>query len=131
LQNYINLFTNDKFSYPCATVFFFLLAMPASVVVAIFGSLIFQNAHRPLAPYSIAHYRSRSCLQQFGWILDPVEALNASPEAGGMQVPLVGDPDWAKPSLVLSLLDVGSGYHLSGGIAGNPTRLLWAPWLMV
>ena len=118
LQNYIDLFTkDDKFFLSLYnTVFFFLLAMPASVVVGIFLAILLNSKLR-----GIAFFRSLFFLPTivpavasaavWMWILNPQWGLlNTSLRLVGLSgPPWLSNPDWAKPSLVLvALWTIGS-----------------------
>ena len=118
LQNYIDLFTkDDKFFLSLYnTVFFFLLAIPASVVVGIVLAILLNAKLR-----GIAFFRSLFFLPTivpavasaavWMWILNPQWGLlNTSLRLAGVHgPPWLSDPDWAKPSLVfVALWTIGS-----------------------
>ena len=118
LQNYIELFTkDDKFFLSLYnTVFFFLLAMPASVIAALALAILLNNhlAGRTFfrslffLPTIVPAVASAAVWM---WILNPQWGLlNLSLRMVGVHgPPWLSSPDWAKPSLVLvALWGIGS-----------------------
>lgn len=118
LQNYIELFTrDDKFFLSLYnTVFFFLLALPASVIAALFlamllnarlqGTTIFRSVF--FLPTIVPAVASAAVWM---WILNPQWGLlNLALRTVGIHgPPWLSNPDWAKPSLVLlALWTIGS-----------------------
>ena len=118
LQNYINLFTNDDkfFLSLYNTVFFFLLAMPASVVVAIFLAILLNSKLRGMTFFRSLFFLPTivpavASAAVWMWILNPQWGLlNTSLRLAGVHgPPWLSDPDWAKPSLVfVALWTIGS-----------------------
>jgi len=117
-QNYVELFTRDDkfFTSLYNTVFFFSLAMPASVVAAFFLALLLNNKL-----HGVTFFRSVFFLPTivptvasaavWMWLLNPQWGLiNAFLRLIGVHgPPWLSSPEWAKPSLVLvAIWTIGS-----------------------
>ena len=118
IQNYVDLFTkDDKFFLSLYnTVFFFLLAMPASVVMAIFLAILLNSKLRGMTFFRSLFFLPTivpavASAALWMWILNPQWGLlNTSLRLVGVHgPPWLSTPDWAKPSLVLvALWTIGS-----------------------
>jgi multiple sugar transport system permease protein len=117
-QNYVELFTrDDKFFLSLYnTVFFFSLAIPASVITALILALLLNNKL-----HGVTFFRSVFFLPTivptvasaavWMWLLNPQWGLvNAFLRLFGLHgPPWLSSPDWAKPSLVfVALWTIGS-----------------------
>jgi multiple sugar transport system permease protein len=118
LQNYIDLFTkDDKFFLSLYnTVFFFLLAMPASVIVGILLAILLNSKLRGMTFFRSLFFLPTivpavASAAVWMWILNPQWGLlNTSLRMIGVHgPPWLSDPQWAKPSLVfVALWTIGS-----------------------
>jgi multiple sugar transport system permease protein len=113
LENYVKLFTrDDKFFISLYnTVFFFLLVLPASVIVALFLALLLNTRLRGTTFFRSVFFLPTivppvASAALWMWILNPQWGLlNLALRALGVHgPPWFSDPDWAKPSLVLMAL---------------------------
>jgi multiple sugar transport system permease protein len=118
LRNYVELFTrDDKFFVSLYnTVFFFLLALPASVVAALFLALVLNAKLRGSTFFRSLFFLPTivpavASAAVWMWILNPQWGLlNLLLRVVGIAgPPWLSDPAWAKPSLVLlALWTIGS-----------------------
>jgi len=118
LKNYVELFTrDDKFFLSLHnTVFFFLLAMPASVIVALVLAILLNSKLRGMTFFRSLFFvptivPAVASAAVWMWILNPQWGLlNAALRLVGIHgPPWLSSPDWAKPSLVLvALWGIGS-----------------------
>lgn len=118
IENYVGLFTrDDKFFVSLYnTVFFFLLALPASVIAALILALLLNTRLRGTTFFRSVFFLPTivpavASAAVWMWILNPQWGLlNLGLRAIGIHgPPWLSNPDWAKPSLVLlALWTIGS-----------------------
>lgn len=118
VKNYVDLFTkDDKFFLSLSnTVFFFLLAVPASVIVGILLAILLNSKLRGMTFFRSLFFLPTivpavASAAVWMWILNPQWGLlNTSLRMIGMHgPPWLSDPQWAKPSLVfVALWTIGS-----------------------
>lgn len=118
LRNYVDLFTQDNKFYLSLynTIFFFLLAMPASVIVAIFLAILLNSKLRGMTFFRSLFFLPTivpavASAAVWMWILNPQWGLlnTALRMVGIPGPPWLSDPEWAKPSLVfVALWTIGS-----------------------
>jgi multiple sugar transport system permease protein len=117
-QNYQDLFTRDDKFYVSLynTIFFFLLALSASVIAALFLALLLNAKLRGSTFFRSVFFLPTivpmvASAAVWMWILNPQWGLlNLGLRALGIPgPPWLSDPSWAKPSLVLlALWTIGS-----------------------
>lgn len=118
IQNYIELFTKDDKFYLSLynTVFFFLLAMPASVIAALLLAILLNSKLRGTTLFRSIFFLPTivpavASAAVWMWILNPKWGLlNLGLQSIGIHgPPWLSNPSWAKPSLViLALWTIGS-----------------------
>lgn len=133
LQNYIDIFADDKFRLSVYnTAYFVLLSVPLTMVVGLALALLLNQPARGIAVFRTAFFMPSivpviPSIALLIWVLhDRFGLLNGVLFSLGLPGPnwLTG-PDWTKPALVLwSVWQAGGGMIIYlAGLQGIPTEL--------